>query len=171
MPSRPLLQRVLPPGFVDDGTQPLERAITISQGPDGTEGAATATYLCSAPGEYRIHVALRGAPLGGSPFACTVAPSGIFPTAAREAYAAAAPRFAGGAIAYDDDTALIREAHQLPRSEHVARGLAQSGEQTLQWGIEAARTMRLLGDESIYHPHAYEAAKAAEQRNGIAGRL
>ena len=162
---------MLLPGFVDDGTQPPERAITISQGPDGTDGAATATYLCSAPGEYRIHVALRGAPLRGSPFPCTVAPAGIFPTATREAYATVARRFAGGAVCYDADTALIREAHRLPRAEHVARGLAQSGEQTLQWGVEAARTMRLLGDESIYHPHAYQAAQDAEQRNGIAGRL
>ena len=83
---------MLPAGFVDDGTQPLERAITVSQGPDGTEGAATATYLPSAPGEYRVHVLLRGEPLRGSPFACTVAPAGIFPTATREAYASAARR-------------------------------------------------------------------------------
>ena len=103
------MQRVLPPDFVDDGTQPLERAITISQGPDGTEGAATATYLCSAPGEYCIHVALRGAPLGGSPFPCTVAPAGIFPTATREAYAAAARRYAIASLTLDDEAIWARE--------------------------------------------------------------
>ena len=149
----------------DDDAQPPERAISVGDGPGG---AALGSYICMAPGAYRVHVLLRDRPLDGSPFACVVEASEMHPTARLARYAAAAAEFSGGALAWDADTAPLWEAHRTPRAEHVARGLGRGGG-ALEWGVETARTWALLGDD--YHPHAYEQRRAAEEEGGVAGSL
>ncbi|KAL1507812.1 hypothetical protein AB1Y20_007420 [Prymnesium parvum] len=135
-------------------------SVSVTTGP---EGSALASYICTQPGTYWLHVTLQGQEVQGSPFRCKVMQVEELPAIAAH-HASVARQFRANALSWDSDTASAWEAHSGTCEDYILHKLTRPG-LPVTLGVDMALTWKLASID----PFSYQQKQLEESRGGLSG--